>query len=196
MTAMLALASGCRVVGSGTLGYVPAGASRGPWSYVQPVQPAANSGSPVTVQVFRPVPGDTWPPAGTLGLWLHADNMPALAVNVGDLKRQLYTDEQIYERTRTLYLIRLHGALEEANPEFAQYRSCDELLSHPERQGTVWVGPLLGEIAFNPDGPLDALITIDDTPENRQTSWVLATSSWGLQGQRTAIRCGTITLTP
>ncbi len=188
MAAVLVLASGCRFVGSGTMGYVPAG------QYGSFLQPAANSGSPVSVQVFRPDARDTWPPPGQLGLWLHADNMPALVLW-----------PETMPAIHDLYLVRLYGPSEQANREGLQFRSCEELNS-PLPSGEFRNGAVssdrshtLGKIYVNPDQPVDALVTIDDTPENREASWVLAVRPpqrfWQEFGGY-AIRCGTITVAP
>jgi hypothetical protein len=67
MAATVALASGCRVVGSGTLGYVPA--SEG-------VEPSSVLGSPAEVRVFRHEAGHAWPPPGKLGIVVTADDIP------------------------------------------------------------------------------------------------------------------------
>ncbi len=181
MVAMLALASGCRLIGTGTLGYAPGG------RYGVCAQPAATSGSPVTMRVFGRDPGDTWPPPDTLGVWLHADNFPAL-VNCGEPSWP-----------HTLLLVRLFAPSEQFDPQNTNaFRSCDELNSRLDSGTGAYVDAgtryhRYGPISVNPDEPMDALLTIDDIPENREASWVLATKDFGDQLLAKPLRCGTVT---
>ena len=191
LTAMLALASGCHSVGSGTLGYVT-NVQVDPIIHL-PAQPAAISGSAVTVEVFRHDPGDTWPPPGQLGLWLHADSIPVF-------QAPLPADDPWL---RTVTLVRLLGPSEKVTGAMPEFRNCDEI----KGTGEIWTfGHEFGRFGlspdpakagtFAPDRTLSALVTIDDTAENWQASWVLATEGTGLLHTSYAIRCGTITLTP
>jgi len=49
-----------------------------------------------------------------------------------------------------------------------------------------------GPIFVNPDEPMDAILTIDDIPENREASWVLATKDFGDLLLAKPLRCGTV----
>jgi hypothetical protein len=174
MVAILALATGARCVGSGRLELLH-----------ESGEPAATSGSAVTVEVFRPNPGDAWPAPGQLGLRLHAENIPAFAPNA---------DPVPGPRPNTMWLIRLYGPAEELPALPWSYRSCDEI----KGDGIVSTG-IKGAhtITLTPARVLDALITIDDTPENWRASWVLTTmDNFANFAGAYAVRCGTITVPP
>lgn len=181
MATVLAFASGCRLVGSGTLGYVPTS------QYGDFRQPAATSGSPVSVQIFSRDPDDTWPPPDALGVRIQAEDIPAI-VN--------YTREP--EWAHSLLLVRLFSPSEQADPQnTGVFRSCDELNNRPGALVDIWTRRhAYGPIFVNADEPVDALLTIDDTPENREGSWALTTGEVGWYSGGTAIRCGTITVMP
>ncbi len=94
-----------------------------------------------------------------------------------------------------MWLVRLYGPSDEPRglPPWS-YRSCDEI------KGEGIVSTTGGEghrITLTPDRVLDALTTIDDTPENWQASWALTPveNIANLFGAH-AIRCGAITVTP
>jgi hypothetical protein len=188
---MMALAAGCRLVGSGTLDYVPAAERPSGYEYQCPEPgawycwPAATNGSTVTMRVFRPDPGDGWPPPGQLGIWLKADRIPFLSnpFSAGDLS--------------WLALVRLPQVTD--NPELQVPRDCAGLAA---TNGFVLVdgegSNRVGRVIVNDNRTLNAWLTVPDTPETRQASWVLATDTRYLTGVFTvgglAIRCGTLTV--
>jgi hypothetical protein len=186
---LTALAAGCRLVGSGTLDYVPAAERPSPYVYRCPEPgawycwPAATNGSTVTMRVFQPDPGDAWPPPGQLGIWLKADRIPFLynPFISGDLS--------------WLALVRLPQVTD--SPELQVPRDCAGLGA---TAGFVLVdgegSNRVGRVIVNDDRTLSAWLTVPDTPENRHASWVLATDSVYLLGGvgGSAIRCGTVTV--
>ncbi len=145
--------------------------------------PAATSGSVATVALFSAEPGDAWPPPGKLGISVEAERIPFIV-------QPLFTP---YEGLWNLVLVRLPAPT--GRSEGTVIRNCAELESTgglvdvqgSHRMGTMKVGD---------DRTLSALLTVDDTPENRQASWVLASESFGWGTQGYAVRCGTTTLTP
>jgi hypothetical protein len=176
MVALLAVASGCRVVGSGTLELLdrPANLS------------AARSGSPMTVEVFRPDPGDAWPPEGQLGLKLHAENIPDF---------HMFCEEPWMNCagvTGRLYLLLTPPSVRGCDPPpYDVITGAPDLVSH--RDSTSGTGKGLGPIVLTADRVLNAFLAIDDTPENRQATWWLTSEPWP-NGGAYALRCGTITV--
>ncbi len=190
MAVVLVLASGCRLVGSGTLGSLPN-------AHVY----YAVHGSAVTVEVFRPAPGDAWPPAGQLGLRLRAENIP----DIGCWRAPWFEDCSDSWRS-TVYLARLRLSSEPTSPDYNwEYpSSCDPYQNPDLPLPLVRAKEYRGPLVVTPDGFLDAFLTIDDTPDNWQASWVLTTAALpvypGLptdpSAHRIVLRCGTITVAP
>jgi hypothetical protein len=178
MAAMLAFAGGCRLVGSGTLGLLdrPANFS------------AARSGSPMTVEVFRPDPGDAWPPQGQLGLKLHAENIPDF---------YMFCQEPWMNCagvTGRVYLLLTPPSVRGCDPlPYDVITGMPAVVSH--RDSTSGTGKGVGPIVLTADRVLNAFLTIDDTPENRQATWWL-TSEPHPNGVAEALRCGTISVAP
>ena len=126
----------------------------------------ASTGSLVTVHVFRAAPGDAWPPPGRLGVSLRVEQIPS-------------RDGQ--ESLPTLVLLRLID------------RNCRQLgLNSLFVLGENRVGA----VNIASDRTLNALLVVDDTPENLQTSWVLATEAVSPSPYGTPIRGGAISLDP
>ncbi len=140
MVAMLVLASGCRLVGSGTLGYVP-----------NPDESAATSGSVATIHAFRPNPGDAWPPPRMLALWVRADHIPQLNAGVAPGSAAVYfwrlkNDLPEYGMPRTCEEIPAQGLIVLLKPAWALHigedRTVNEVLlvdDTPENQDASWV---------------------------------------------------------
>jgi hypothetical protein len=194
LAAVAALAAGCRLVGSGTLDYVPAAERPSPFIYQCPepgawyCYPAATNGSPVEMKVFRAEPGDAWPPPGMLGISLRAQQIPFLApaMNVTDR-----------DPLAALVLVRLPEVPREGWPTV---QSCAELDS-TEGVVRVWDDNRIGAVTVNPDRTLTAFLAVPDTPENWQASWVLATDALnpfarGMAAPGYAIRCGAVSVPP
>ncbi len=166
MVAVFVLASGCRLVGSGTLGYV---------SVSVPNEPAATTGSVATVQVFRPDPGDAWPPPAKLGIWVRADHIPPARTG--------------YEG---LNLVRLFGP-EEPTRGALSSRTCDELTA--KNSGRVYQYPdMVFPLHVGDDRVINEVLLVDDLPLFQDLSWVIANNDAMYTGQ--AIRCGRLTVAP
>jgi hypothetical protein len=166
---LMALAAGCRYVGSGALGLVPSAQDY-----------AAGAGPAVTVDVFRGTPGESWPPQGKLVFWLRARDFPRIRCGG--------------EQQCALQFFRLATSSQQAgNPPF-EYRTCEELIN----ASAPLIGfnqpglERIGEVR-HPDGVINALLVVDDTPENRAATWVLTETSltaWE------PLRCGNVTVSP
>jgi hypothetical protein len=170
LVATALLAAGCRLVGSGTLDYVPNNF---------PDEPAATSGSVATIQAFRAEPGDAWPPFGTIALWVRADDIPELRIGYDNL-----------------YLVRLWGA-QETTPESMGNRICAELAAS-DNPGRVWLAYdelVIGNLDVGDDRAVSEVLLVDDDKlPGGELSWVLASNDAEYTGQ--AIRCGTMTVAP
>jgi hypothetical protein len=179
--AVLALASGCRLVGSGTLDYVPpaerpskyegAGCPEpGAWY----CEPAATHGSPVTIRIFRAEPGDAWPPPGMLGVWLHADQIPLVDNPYGGGDPSL--------------LILAPLSMQSPVADQRQAQNCSELALTTGRVDLFDFR--FPRVRVNADRTLNAWLTVADTPEYRHAWWVLAGEGL-ITPYSFAIRCGT-----
>jgi hypothetical protein len=187
LAAVAVLAAGCRLVGSGTLDYVPAAERPSPFIYQCPepgawyCYPAATNGSPVEMKVFRAEPGAAWPPPGMLGISLLADRIPFIdPVAV------------VPEGLSTLVLVRLPEVPREGSPTV---RTCAELVS-TDGIVRVWETNRVGAVRVNDDRTLTAFLTVPDTGENWQASWVLVTEANPMVGHGYVIRCGSVSVPP
>jgi hypothetical protein len=155
---LVLLAAGCRLVGSGTLEQIPSVNAR-----------EAREGPGVSVNVYRADPGDAWPPAGKLAIWLRATDFPTINCGV-----------------QCTYL-------ELRNPPI-EYRSCDELINErapliPQDQEGL---ELIGRVDIDNEHAINEVLLIDDIPENRSATWVLTDSGIG---SYIPIRCGKVSIT-
>jgi hypothetical protein len=166
---LMALAAGCRYVGSGALGLVPSAQDY-----------AAKAGPAVTVDVFRGTPGESWPPQGKLVFWLRARDFPRIRCGG--------------EQQCALKLQRLATSSQQAgNPPF-EYRTCEELID--ARAPLIsWDQPGLELVGMvdHPGGVINALLLVDDTPENRAATWVLTETSLTADEP---LRCGKVIVSP
>jgi len=172
MATTLVFASGCRLVGSGTLGYVP-----------NPDEPAASSGSVATIHAYRADPDDAWPPPGTLALWVRADHIPPASVGLGSPPQPAL-----------MYLTRLFGALEPVRPGLGEYRTCEDMVTAGGR--ALSLAHVVASLHVGDDGIIGQVVLVDDTPENREASWVIAAATGRAWPYFGPIRCGALTVAP
>jgi len=167
MATTLVFASGCRLVGSGTLGYV---------SVSVPDEPAATTGSTATIQAIRPDPGDGWPPPGKLGMWVRADHIPPTGTGQDHL-----------------YLVRLFGPQEPTLRKWDS-RTCDELTANSPGRVFLRLEFVVGPLHIGDDRVINEVLLVDDLLLFQDLSWVIANEDATYSGQ--AIRCGTLTVAP
>ncbi len=174
MAAVLVLASGCRLVGSGTLGYVP-----------NPDERAATSGSVATIHAYRADPDDAWPPPGTLALWVRAENIPPASVGFGIGNSP---------PPALMYLVRLFGAVEPVRPDMGEYRTCEEMVAAGGR--IVSPSHVIASLHVGDDRVISEAVLVDDTPENRDASWVITAATARAFVYLSPLRCGALTVVP
>jgi hypothetical protein len=161
----MALAAGCRHVGSGALDPVPSVPHY-----------SAQTGPAVTVDVFRGTPEESWPPQGKLVLWLRARGFPEINCGV---------------QCDYLELRRLATSSQQTGNPPEEFRACDELINASDtviRRAQPGVEPI-GRVPIGADGTINALLLIEDTPENLAATWVLTDETIGGYN---AIRCGKV----
>ncbi len=118
-----------------------------------------------TLQAFAPGPGDVWPPAGQVNLWVKGDDFgkpPSYGVN------------------GYLYLVRTGAA-------------CPQSEGAPEAF-TLSQVTITGIVTVT-NGSVNQFLTMADTPANREARWALIEIGEvpGYPGQHLIHRCGTVT---
>jgi len=118
-----------------------------------------------TLHAFAPDPGDAWPPAGYVNLWIKGDDLGS---------------PPSYGMNGYLYLVRTDLACPQAEGAPEAFRLSDVSVA-----GVVTVT----------NGSVNQFLTMQDTPANRQAHWALIDIGelTGYPGQHFIRRCGEVT---
>jgi hypothetical protein len=163
------IATGCRLVGSGTLDYVEVEGDSSAMGV------AATSGSLATIQAFRAADGAEWPPPGQVAVVVRADHIPPIS---SDLAPERLSLVLLAPNETCGYLEFVQGGM-----------------MWVDSGGSQVIAPILA----GDDRVIAEVVLVDAAklPEG-EVSWAIANfrPTIGDVNAHRAIRCGTMTIAP